>query len=210
MSEGSKDPRSPRLSGESPPLVGEAGPVLRTFGEAVPQIHASAWVAPGAVVVGDVEIGEDSSIWYGAVIRGDVHQIRIGARTNIQDQATVHVTRGRFATSIGDEVTVGHRAVVHGCQIRAGALVGIGAIVLDGAEVGEGALVAAGAVVTPGSKIQDGQLAVGIPARGVRFLSDAERELQVQRTLGYVETARIHARGRALEREELVKGDGRV
>ena len=209
MSQGSKGPRSPHLPGGSPPLAGELGPVIRTFGEALPQIHASAWVAPGAVVVGDVEIGEDSSIWYGAVVRGDVHQIRIGARTNIQDQATVHVTRGRFGTSIGDEVTVGHRAVVHGCQVRAGALIGSGAIVLDGAEVGEGALVAAGGVVTPGSKIPDGQLAVGIPARGVRTLSDDERELQIQRTLGYVETARIHAHGRSLDLAELVKGDGR-
>jgi len=171
------------------------GPIIRSFGESSPRIAPSAWVAPGAVVVGDVEIGEDSSIWYGAVVRGDVHQIRIGARTNIQDQATVHVTRGRFATLIADEVTVGHRAVVHGCTVHAGALIGIGAIVLDGAEVGEGALVAAGAVVTPGTKVLAGQLVAGIPARGVRLLSGDERELQIERTLGYVETAKLHALG---------------
>ncbi len=205
MSAGSRDAHAPQ---EASPLAGEEGPLLRNFEAAVPRIDPSAWVAPGAVVVGDVEIGEDSSIWYGAVVRGDVHRIRIGARTNIQDQATIHVTRGRFETWIGDEVTVGHRAVVHGCRVGAGALVGIGAIVLDGAEVGEGALVAAGAVVTPGSQILAGEMAVGIPARAVRLLSDTERELQIQRTLGYVETSKIHARGRSLKREELVEGGG--
>jgi len=144
--------------------------------------------------MGDVEIGEDSSLWYGAVVRGDVHRIRIGARTNIQDQATVHVTRDRFPTLIGDEVTVGHRAVVHGCTVGSRALIGIGAIVLDGAEVGEGAWVAAGAVVTPGTRIPPGCLAVGVPAQVVRELSTEERDLQTQRTLAYVETAKQHAR----------------
>jgi carbonic anhydrase/acetyltransferase-like protein (isoleucine patch superfamily) len=174
------------------------GPIIRSFDGHDPQIASSAWVAPGAVVVGDVEIGADSSIWYGAVVRGDVERIRIGARTNIQDQATLHVTRDLFPCLIGDEVTVGHRAVVHGCTVHSGALIGIGAIVLDGAEVGEGAWVAAGAVVTPGTKIPDGRLAVGIPAQAVRKLSPGERELQAQRTLGYVETAKEHAAGRFL------------
>jgi len=151
------------------------------------------WVAPGAVVVGDVEVASDTSIWYGAVVRGDVDRIRIGARTNLQDQCVAHVTRDRFPCLIGDEVTVGHRAVVHGCIVADGALVGIGAIVLDGAEVGEGALVGAGALVAPGAKISPGMLAVGVPAREVRPLSDAEREAQRARTLTYVDTARIHA-----------------
>ncbi len=102
----------------------------------LPRIDPSAWVAPGAVVVGDVEIGRDSSVWYGSVVRGDVHFVRIGARTNIQDNCVLHVTRDRFACEVGDEVTVGHRAVVHGCRVGDGALVGIGAIVLDGARVG--------------------------------------------------------------------------
>jgi carbonic anhydrase/acetyltransferase-like protein (isoleucine patch superfamily) len=150
-------------------------------------------VAPTACVIGDVEIGADSSIWYGSVVRGDIHQIRIGARTNLQDQCTVHVTRDRFATWIGDEVSVGHRAVVHGCRVGDGALIGIGAIVLDGAEVGEGALIGAGAVVTPGSVIGSNMLAVGIPAREVRELDPDERRTQLERTLKYVETARGHA-----------------
>ena len=171
-----------------------AAPIIRSFEGKQPSIASSAWIAPGAAVMGDVEIGEDSSLWYGAVVRGDVHRIRIGARTNIQDQATVHVTRDRFPTLIGDEVTVGHRAVVHGCTVGSRALIGIGAIVLDGAEVGEGAWVAAGAVVTPGTRIPPGCLAVGVPAQVVRELSTEERDLQTQRTLAYVETAKQHAR----------------
>jgi carbonic anhydrase/acetyltransferase-like protein (isoleucine patch superfamily) len=171
----------------------EALPILRGFGETTPRIAATAWIAPGAVVVGDVEIGDDSSIWYAAVVRGDVHHVRIGSRTNVQDGAVVHVTRDRFSAQIGDEVTVGHRAVVHGCIVGDGALIGIGAIVLDGARVGAGALVGAGAVVTPGSEIEPYHVALGTPARTVRLLRDDERSAQLERTLSYVGTARQHA-----------------
>lgn len=143
--------------------------------------------------MGDVEIGEDSSIWYGCVLRGDVESIRIGARSNVQDGSVLHVTKGRFACVVGDEVTIGHRAVVHGCVIGDGALVGIGAIVLDGATVGEGALVGAGSVVTPGTAISPNTIAMGTPAREIRRLSDTERAAQRERTLHYVETARLHA-----------------
>lgn len=177
----------------------DVGAIVRSYAGIQPTIHPDAWLAPGAVVVGDVEIGADSSVWYGAVIRGDVHRIRIGARSNVQDQCTIHVTRDRFATWIGDEVTLGHRAVVHGCRVGSGALIGIGAIVLDGAEVGEGALVAAGAVVPPGAVIGPGELAVGVPARVVRILTEYERREQRERTLGYVETAREHAQGGAVD-----------
>ncbi len=151
-------------------------------------------MAPGAVVVGDVEIGPDASIWYGTVVRGDVHHVRIGARSNVQDNCVLHVTKGRFACEVGEEVTVGHRAVVHGCTVGDGALVGIGAVVLDGAHVGDGALVGAGAVVAPGVRIEAGGLAVGVPARVVRQVTEEERVLQRRRTLDYVETARAHAR----------------
>lgn len=158
-----------------------------------PQIHPRAWVAPGAVVVGDVSVGEDSSIWYGAVLRGDVHSIRVGRRSNIQDLSTVHVTRDLYPSVIGDEVTVGHRAVVHGCQVHDGALVGIGSIVLDGAVIGEGAWVAAGALVAPGISVEPGTLVAGVPARPVRKLGLDELELQKERTLSYISTARSHA-----------------
>jgi len=175
--------------------VSRGQPIVRSFGAIAPRIAASAWIAPGAVVVGDVEIGDDTSIWYAAVVRGDVHRIRIGARSNVQDGAVVHVTRDRFPTRIGDEVTVGHRAVVHGCIVGDGALIGIGAIVLDGACIGEGALVGAGAVVTPGSEVEPHALALGTPARTVRRLDDAERAAQRERTLSYVATARQHSAG---------------
>lgn len=163
------------------------------FGECWPRIHPEAWVAPGAVVIGDVEIGASSSVWFGSVVRGDLHRIRIGARTNLQDHCIVHVTRGRHSTEIGDEVTVGHRATVHGCRVGDGALIGIGAIVLDGAEIGEEALVAAGALVPPGAVVPARQLVVGVPARRVRALRSDEVERQRQRALEYVETARVYA-----------------
>jgi carbonic anhydrase/acetyltransferase-like protein (isoleucine patch superfamily) len=167
--------------------------LVRSFGSSRPRIHQAAWLAPGSVVVGDVEIGADSSLWYGVVARGDVHSIRIGARTNIQDNSVLHVTQGRHACILGDEITVGHRAVVHGCTIGDGALVGIGAIVLDGARVGEGALVGAGALVPPGAQIPDRSLVLGIPGRVVRLLSDVESATQLERTLAYVQNARAHA-----------------
>lgn len=173
------------------------GALLLSYGGTLPRIHADAWLAPGVVVIGDVEIGAGSSLWFGTVVRGDVHAIRIGARTNLQDQSVVHVTAGRFGTQIGDEVTVGHRAVVHGCSVRDGALVGIGSIVLDGADVGEEAWVAAGALVSPGLKIPPRALVRGVPARVVRTLGADEIEVQRQRTLEYVATARRYAQGGA-------------
>jgi carbonic anhydrase/acetyltransferase-like protein (isoleucine patch superfamily) len=169
------------------------GAVLRSFGASVPRIHRDAWIAPGAVVVGDVEIGAGSSLWYGVVARGDVHSIRIGARTNVQDNSVIHVTQGRYACILGDEITVGHRAVVHGCTVGDGALVGIGAVVLDGARVGDGALVGAGCLVPPGLEIPARSLVVGVPGRVIRTLSDEESQIQRERTLAYVDNARAHA-----------------
>jgi carbonic anhydrase/acetyltransferase-like protein (isoleucine patch superfamily) len=187
-----KSPREPvGVPGAGGPSR-EARAIVRAYGDAWPRIHPDAWIAPGAVVVGDVEIGPDSSVWYGAVVRGDVHAVRVGARTNLQDGCILHVTRDRFGCSVGDEVTVGHRAVVHGCRVGDGALIGIGAIVLDGATIGPGAWVAAGALVTPGASIPERTLALGVPARPVRALSAAELEEQRARTLAYVETARGH------------------
>ena len=126
------------------------------------------------------------------MVRGDVHRIRVGSRSNLQDGCVLHVTRDRFACVLGDEVTVGHRAVVHGCRVGDGALIGIGAIVLDGAEVGAGALIGAGSVVTPGTEIPARWVAVGIPARPVRELSAGEIREQRARALAYVDTARRH------------------
>ena len=172
----------------------EEGATVRPYQGRWPKIDPSAWLAPGAVVVGDVEIGPDCSVWYGVVVRGDVHFIRIGPRTNVQDQAVLHVTAGRFATEVGAEVTIGHRAVVHGCRVEDAAMIGIGAVVLDGARVGEGAWVGAGAVVTPGTVVPARTLVLGAPARPIRELDVEEQRLQRERTLTYIETARHHAR----------------
>jgi carbonic anhydrase/acetyltransferase-like protein (isoleucine patch superfamily) len=170
---------------------------VRPYRDAWPRIDASAWLAPGVSIIGDVTIGPDSSVWYGSTVRGDVNAVRIGSRSNVQDGCVLHVTRDRFDCVLGDEVTVGHRAVVHGCEVGDGALIGIGAVVLDGARVGEGALVGAGAVVAPGAVVPDGMLALGIPARVTRELSEDERALQRRRALEYVENAREHARADA-------------
>lgn len=139
-----------------------------------PRLGARVFVAPGAAVVGDVELGDDVSVWFGAVLRGDVNWIVVGAGTNVQDGTIVHVTHESHPTTIGAGVVIGHQAVIHGCTIEDGALIGIGARVLDGAVVEAGAQVGAGAVVTPRHRVPAGHLALGIPARPVRPLSDEE------------------------------------
>jgi carbonic anhydrase/acetyltransferase-like protein (isoleucine patch superfamily) len=140
----------------------------------MPRVAASAWLAPGCVVVGDVEIGEDSSVWFQSVIRGDVNLIRIGARTNVQDHSVVHVTSRTHPTTLGDDITIGHRAVLHGCTVKDRSLVGIGAIVLDGAVVGPDAMVGAGALVPPGMVVPPGTLVLGAPAKVKRDLTPEE------------------------------------
>jgi carbonic anhydrase/acetyltransferase-like protein (isoleucine patch superfamily) len=140
-----------------------------------PIIDASVFLAPGAVVVGDVEIGADASVWFGCVIRGDVNFVRIGARTNVQDATIIHVSRGTHPSVIGAGVTIGHGAIIHGCTIEDGAMIGIGARVLDGARVESGAIVAAGALVPPGKTVKAGEVWAGCPARYLRSVSEAER-----------------------------------
>jgi len=156
-------------------------------------IHASAFIAPNATVLGNVTLGADASVWYGCVVRGDSEAIEIGAETNIQDLTVVHVTGGLHATTIGDRVTVGHRAILHGCTVHDRCLVGMGAIVLDGAVVGPGAIVAAGAVVPPGATIPPGQLAMGTPAHAVRPVTPAEDASIDESAAKYVELAQAYA-----------------
>lgn len=139
-----------------------------------PRVAAGAWVHGSAQVIGDVHLEEQVSLWFNVVVRGDVNYIRIGARTNIQDQSTVHVTRERWPTIVGADVTVGHGVILHGCTIADRCLIGIGAIVLDGCEVGEACLVGAGSLLTPGTKIPPGHLVLGRPAKVVRPLTAAE------------------------------------
>jgi carbonic anhydrase/acetyltransferase-like protein (isoleucine patch superfamily) len=144
------------------------------YGGKAPRVAASAFLAEGSVVVGDVEIGDGSSIWFGTVVRGDVNHVRIGARTNVQDQSVVHVTSRTHPTVIGDDVTVGHAAVLHGCTVHDRCLVGIGAIVLDGAVVGPDAMIGAGALVPPGMVVPPGKLVLGSPAKVKRDLTPEE------------------------------------
>ncbi len=159
-----------------------------------PRIGDEVLIAQQAIVIGDVEIGARSSIWYGAVVRGDVHYIRIGEGTNIQDNSVIHVTTGVNPTIVGSNVTVGHKVILHGCTIEDGALIGMGAIVMDRAVVGAGALVAAGAIVTENTVIPPRTLAVGIPARPKRELTAEEIATQAKSPPHYVELAAIHAK----------------
>jgi carbonic anhydrase/acetyltransferase-like protein (isoleucine patch superfamily) len=148
---------------------------LHPFGDTLPRLGARVFLAPSAHVTGDVELGDDVSFWFHTVARGDVNWIRIGAGTNIQDGAVLHVTQERFPLSIGAGVVVGHAAVLHGCTVEDGALIGIGARVLDGAVVEAGAQVGAGALVAPGKRVPAGHLVLGMPAKVVRPLSAEER-----------------------------------
>ncbi len=142
-----------------------------------PRLHPRAWVAPNATIIGDVEIGDDSSIWYGTVVRGDVMPIRIGARSNVQDNSVVHTTTSVSTVVVGDEVTVGHNVILHGCTIHDRVLVGMGSIVLDLAVIEHDVLLAAGSLVTPRTRLPSGHLCRGSPAKAVRPLNDAERAM---------------------------------
>jgi len=159
-----------------------------------PKLGARVFLAPGAWVTGDVELGDDVSFWFHTAARGDVNFIRVGARTNVQDGAVLHVNYRVHPLVIGEGVVIGHQATLHGCTVEDGALIGIGARVLDGASVGAGAQIGAGAVVAPGHHIPAGHLALGIPARPVRPLSEEERQRIVEGCARYVEL-KEHYRG---------------
>lgn len=151
-------------------------PIIEAYRGVMPQIDPTAFIAPGAVVVGDVRIAAGASIWYGCVLRGDDHWIEVGEGSNVQDGTMVHVTLDQAPTKIGRNVTIGHGARLHGCTLEDGCLVGISATVLDGAVVQAGAFVAAGALVAPGKTIPSGELWGGAPARKLRTLRDADKE----------------------------------
>ena len=155
-----------------------------------PRLHPSAFVVPTATVIGDVTLEEEASVWYGAVLRGDINRIVIGARTNVQDAAIVHVA-DNFAAIVGELVTIGHSAIVHACTIDDEVLIGMGAIVLDGAEIGARSIIGANALVTAGTKIPPGSLVVGSPGKVVRQLSLDEQASIKGWALKYVENAKI-------------------
>lgn len=161
--------------------------MIRTYKGMEPRIAATAFIEASAQVIGDVHVGEHSSIWFNCVIRGDVHHIRIGANSNIQDGTVIHVTGGLYPTLIGNFVTVGHGAMLHGCTIKDRSLVGIGAIVLDDAVIGEESFIAAGSLVTPGTVIPPRSMVMGSPARVRRQITEDELARIDQHWKNYIE-----------------------
>jgi gamma-carbonic anhydrase len=154
-----------------------------------PTVHSSAWIVPGATVLGDVTLAEESSVWYGSVLRGDINRIILGPRSNVQDNAVVHVDTN-YPTTMGELVTVGHSAIVHACKIDNEVLVGMGAIILDDVEIGARSIIGANALVTMGMKIPPGSLVLGSPAKIRRQLTLDEQKDIAQWARSYVETAK--------------------
>ena len=162
--------------------------MLRPYRGQTPRVHPSAFIDESAQVIGDVEIGEESSVWMCAVLRGDVHWIKVGRRSNIQDGSIVHAMTGTHPTSIGDNVTIGHAAVIHGCTIEHQCLIGMGAILMNGAHIGAGSIVAAGTLVVEGMKVPAKSLVMGSPGKVKRLLTQAETaeiQLYADRYVGY-------------------------
>lgn len=155
-----------------------------------PVIHETVFIVDSAIVIGDVEIGEHSSIWFNAVVRGDVNYIRIGARTNVQDNSSLHVTNGTHPLIIGSEVTIGHSVTLHGCTVKDRCLIGMGAILLDGSVIGEDSVIGAGALVKEGMKVPPRSLVVGLPGRVARELSPEEVARIKKSAANYIEYAR--------------------
>ncbi|MGE3770444.1 MAG: gamma carbonic anhydrase family protein [Bdellovibrionales bacterium] len=172
-------------------------PIILPHHGKTPIIHPTAFIAPGAVIIGDVEIGPDSSVWFGCVIRGDVNYIRIGARTNVQDGTVIHVAEGDsvadpLPTIIGDDVTIGHMALLHACTVESRALIGMKSCVMDGCHVESESLVATGAVLTGGKRVLKRQVWAGVPAKHWRDLKDDEMELITVRAQQYVRLAQSY------------------
>jgi carbonic anhydrase/acetyltransferase-like protein (isoleucine patch superfamily) len=151
-------------------------PVVRSYAGKHPRIGRGVFLAETCAVIGDVEIGEESSVWYSTVLRGDMMPIRIGARTSMQDGTVVHIASERFGATVGNDCTIGHAVILHGCAIEDSCLIGMGSTILDGARIGRGCFVGAGALVTPGTDIPPGSLVLGAPARVVRPVNQKERE----------------------------------
>ena len=163
--------------------------VIHPYQNKWPVLEEGVFVAEGAQVIGDVVLGKGSSLWFNAVVRGDVHYIRIGARTNIQDNSVIHVTSGTHPTIVGDEVTVGHRVILHGCRVQDRALVGMGSIILDGAVLGEESFIGAGSLVTHGTEIPPRVLALGSPCKVKRDLTPEEIRHLKESAQNYFELA---------------------
>jgi carbonic anhydrase/acetyltransferase-like protein (isoleucine patch superfamily) len=166
--------------------------MIKNFQDKQPKIHKSVFIAENAVIIGDVEIGADSSVWYGCILRGDVNFIRIGERVNIQDASVIHVSSETHPTVLEDEITVGHRVTLHGCYVESNCLIGINSVILDGARIGKNSLVAAGSLVTPNTKIPANSLVMGSPAKVKRELTADEIKDLEKFWRNYVEYSRIY------------------
>lgn len=166
--------------------------MIKPFNNTTPNIHETAYIADDAIIIGDVEIGENASVWFGSIIRGDVNFIRIGAGTNIQDGAVIHVSSKTHATILEHEITVGHRVTLHGCYVETGCLIGIGSIILDGARIGKNSLVAAGSLVTPNTEIPPGSMVMGSPANVKRPLTEDEIAKIGESSRKYIELSAIY------------------
>ncbi len=167
--------------------------LILPYGNHTPLIHRTAFVAPNATVIGDVELAEDASLWFGVIVRGDDEPIRIGARTNIQDGSIIHVSSGVQGTFIGADVTVGHMVLLHACTLQDGAFVGMGATLLDECVVETGAMVAAGSLVTPGKVVKSGEMWAGRPARKMRDMGEDEIVYGREIASHYVKRGREYA-----------------
>jgi gamma-carbonic anhydrase len=167
-------------------------PDIRPYRGVHPQIAASAYIDPAAVIIGDVHIGEDSSVWPCTVIRGDVNHIRIGARTNIQDGSILHVMRDEWPLTLGDDITVGHSVTLHGCTIESRCLIGMGAILLNGVRVGAGSIIAAGTLIPERTVINPGSLVIGQPGKVKRALNDGDQKSILDYAQRYVEYKNIY------------------
>lgn len=168
---------------------GHGGGQLMAFGETSPRLAKDAYVAPGARIVGDVQIGAGSSVWFNCVLRGDVNFIRVGAGSNIQDGTVVHVTRKRYGTVIGDHVLIGHMAMVHGCELQDHSFVGLGSIVMDACVIEPDGMLAAGSLLAPAKTIKSGEMWMGRPAKKVRMLSADEIASQHRAPAHYTKLA---------------------
>ena len=166
--------------------------MIRAYRGIVPKIAASAYIDQSAQVIGDVVVGERSSIWPNASVRGDVNSIRIGDETNIQDNCVLHCDAGLYPLNIGSRVTVGHLAMIHGCTVEDDCMIGIAAVILNGARIGAGSVIAAGAVVPEGAEVPPGSMVMGVPAKVKRPITDQERERFRTNAQHYIETARTY------------------
>ncbi len=188
------------MNSQPAPRPGTGLPSVVALGQDRPNLSGTAFIAPGAVLIGRVTIGAEASVWYGAVLRADRDTISVGERSNVQDGCVLHADPG-VPLSVGADVTIGHNATLHGCTVEDLVLIGMGAIVLNGARVGRYSIIAAGTVLAEGQQVQEGVLVAGVPGKVRRNLSEAERAAIKRNAATYVELSRLHSRNEACDAE---------